>query len=127
MPPFPSVLMMRYLPYRTCPGSSMAALFHSSLQGSWYPAPHPHLRQEGAGVRLVPILVVNKIDRSDARIAAVVDEVLELFIDLGAHEHQLSFPIVYASAKMQIAGLSPTDEMLNLVPLFETILQHVPC
>ncbi len=76
--------------------------------------------------KLTPILVVNKIDRPDARLAAVVDEVLELFIDLDASEDQLNFPIVYASARQQIAGLEPNGKMDSLEPLFETILHHVP-
>ncbi|HEY3999293.1 MAG TPA: GTP-binding protein, partial [Candidatus Xenobia bacterium] len=75
---------------------------------------------------LVPILVVNKVDRPDARLAAVVDEVLELFIDLEATDDQLSFPVVYASARQQIASLDPKGPMTSLEPLFETILQHVP-
>ncbi|MHB2016067.1 MAG: translational GTPase TypA [Candidatus Xenobia bacterium] len=76
---------------------------------------------------LVPILVVNKVDRPDARVAAVVDEVLELFIDLDATEEQLSFPVVYASARQQVASLDPKGPFENLQPLFDTILQQVPC
>jgi len=75
---------------------------------------------------LVPILVINKIDRPDARPQAVVDEVLELFIDLGANDAQIEFPIVYASARQGIASLTPDGEMKSLQPLFETIVSHVP-
>ena len=75
---------------------------------------------------LVPILVVNKIDRPDARAQAVVDEVLELFIDLGAEDHQIDFPVVYASARQQVASLSPEGPFENLQPLYETILRHIP-
>ena len=78
-------------------------------------------------VGLVPILVVNKIDRPDARPQAVVDEVLDLFIDLGANERQIEFPIVYASARRQVASLSPDGPFENLKPLYDTILQHIPC
>jgi GTP-binding protein len=76
---------------------------------------------------LVPILVVNKIDRPDARPQAVVDEVLELFIDLDAEDHQIEFPVVYASARQQVASLSPDGPFENLQPLYETILKHIPC
>jgi len=76
---------------------------------------------------LVPILVVNKIDRPDARPQAVVEEVLELFIDLDAEDHQIEFPVVYASARQQVASLSPDGPFENLQPLYETILKHIPC
>jgi len=76
---------------------------------------------------LVPILVVNKIDRPDARPQAVVDEVLELFIDLDAEDHQIEFPVIYASARQQVASLSPDGPFENLQPLYETILKHIPC
>jgi GTP-binding protein len=75
---------------------------------------------------LVPILVINKIDRPDARPAQVVDEVLELFIELGANDQQIDFPIVYASARNGIAGLTPDEPMTNLQPMYETIVKHVP-
>ncbi|MBI3926603.1 MAG: translational GTPase TypA [Armatimonadetes bacterium] len=75
---------------------------------------------------LVPILVVNKIDRADARPAAVVDEVLGLFMDLDSTDEQISFPIVYASARDQVAGLGLEDPKLDLQPLFQTIVEHVP-
>jgi len=75
---------------------------------------------------LVPILVVNKIDRPDARAEQVVDEVLELFIELGAEDHQIDFPIVYASARSGVAGYKLDDEMKNMQPMFETVVKHVP-
>lgn len=75
---------------------------------------------------LVPILVINKVDRADARPAAVVDEVLELFIELGANDRQIDFPIVYASARDGLAGLSMEQPLKDLQPLFETIVAHVP-
>jgi GTP-binding protein len=75
---------------------------------------------------LVPILVVNKIDRPDGRPAQVVDEVLELFFALEAQDHQIDFPIVYCSAKDQVASLSADGPFENLAPLFEAIVEHVP-
>jgi GTP-binding protein len=81
--------------------------------------------------RLPVILVVNKVDRPDARIAEVVDETYELFLDLDAAEDQIDFPIIYASAKAGRASLErPTDGGMpleeNLKPLFETILGTIP-
>lgn len=76
---------------------------------------------------LSPILVVNKIDRPDARPQQVVDEVLELFIDLGANDDQIDFPVVYASARQQVASYSPDGPFENLQPLYETIIKHIPC
>lgn len=75
---------------------------------------------------LVPILVINKIDRPDGRPDQVVDEVLELFLSLEAQDHQIDFPIVYASAKDQISSLEVDGKYENLAPLFETIVKHVP-
>ena len=81
--------------------------------------------------RLPVILVINKVDRPDARIAEVVDETYELFFDLDADEHQIEFPVVYASAKAGRASLNrPEDGGMpdsdNLVPLFKTLLETVP-
>ncbi|HCP61188.1 MAG TPA: translational GTPase TypA, partial [Actinobacteria bacterium] len=76
--------------------------------------------------RLPVILVVNKVDRPDARIKEVVDEVYELFLDLDADEHQIEFPILYANAR---AGWASTDPGLvgsDLKPLFETLLERIP-
>jgi GTP-binding protein len=72
------------------------------------------------------ILVVNKVDRPDARIAEVLDEVYELFIDLGANERQIDFPIVYANAKAGWASLEPDVEGSDLKPLCELVLEHIP-
>jgi GTP-binding protein TypA/BipA len=77
------------------------------------------------------VLVINKVDRPDARIAEVVDETYELFLDLDAAEEQIEFPIVYASAKAGRASLKrPEDgampEEQNLQPLFETIMSAIP-
>src|ERR1700733_11068750 len=71
-------------------------------------------------------LVVNKIDRPDARIQEVVDEVYELFLDLDATETQIEFPIVYSIAREGKAGLPPDTLEENLGPLFDTLLATVP-
>lgn len=76
-------------------------------------------------LKLKPIVVINKIDKPNARPMEVVDEVLDLFIDLGADEDQLDFPIVYASAKAGIAKLDVDDESETMEPLFETIVKYV--
>ncbi len=75
---------------------------------------------------LRPIVVINKIDRHDARPADVVDEVLDLFIDLGADDDALEFPTVFASATLGTAALDPTQQPDNIFVLFDTILKHVP-
>jgi GTP-binding protein len=72
------------------------------------------------------ILVVNKVDRPDARIDEVVDEVYELFLDLDADESQIEFPIVYTNAKAGWASLDPEVEGNDLGPLLELLLEHVP-
>ena len=74
-----------------------------------------------------PIVVVNKVDRPGSRPEEVVDEVLDLFIELGADESQIEFPVVYASGKSGYAYVSDDDSKDNLKPLFETIINEVPC
>ncbi|NUR75256.1 MAG: translational GTPase TypA, partial [Thermoleophilia bacterium] len=76
--------------------------------------------------RLPVVLVVNKIDRPDARVAEVVNEVYELFLDLDATADQIEFPIVYAIARDGKAGLDPDALADDLTPLFETILETIP-
>ncbi len=81
--------------------------------------------------RLPVILVINKVDRPDARIAEIVDETYELFLDLDADEHQIDFPIVYTSAKAGRASLTrPADGVMpdetDLEPLFDTIIKTIP-
>ncbi len=76
--------------------------------------------------KLAPIVVINKIDRPDARVQEVLNEVYDLFIDLDATEDQLDFPVIYTNGKLGIAKLNLTDESDNLEPLFESILQHIP-
>jgi len=77
-------------------------------------------------LNLKPIVVINKIDRPEARPNEVIDEVLELFIELGADDEQLDFPIVYASSREGYAIYNLGDEPKNLEPLFETLISHVP-
>jgi GTP-binding protein len=75
---------------------------------------------------LTPIVVVNKIDRPNARPAEVVDEVLELFIELEASDEQLDFPVVYASALNGTASMDAEQQNDNMSDLFDTILRHIP-
>ncbi len=75
---------------------------------------------------LPPILVINKIDRPDARITEVVDEVYDLFIDLDATDKQLDFPIVYTNARDGIAKLKMEEEGRDLQPLFDLIVNTIP-
>ena len=77
-------------------------------------------------LHLKPIVVINKIDRPEARPDEVIDEILELFIELGADDDQLEFPVVYASGKDGYAISNLTDEPKNLEPLFEMIVNKVP-
>jgi GTP-binding protein len=76
--------------------------------------------------RLPVILVVNKVDRPDARIDEVVNEVYELFLDLDADETQIEFPIVYCNARAGRAGLTPDDLADDLRPLFDVLLDTIP-
>ena len=75
---------------------------------------------------LRPIVVVNKIDRPDARPAEVLDEVFELFLNLEANDEQLDFPTLYASGRAGYAGLDDSVREGDLTPLFDTIVSHVP-
>jgi len=77
-------------------------------------------------LELPPILVINKIDRSDARIQAVLNEVYDLFIDLDATEAQLEFPVIYTNAKQGVAKLNIEEDSDNLTPLFEMIIKTIP-
>lgn len=75
---------------------------------------------------LTPIVVVNKIDRDFARPQEVVDEVIDLFIELGADEDQLEFPVVYASAINGTASLNPEKQDENMQSLYDSIIEHIP-
>ncbi|MBQ1482580.1 MAG: translational GTPase TypA [Erysipelotrichaceae bacterium] len=76
-----------------------------------------------AGLR--PILLINKIDKKDARINEVIDEVYDLFLDLNANDDQLDFPILYGIARNGIVRYNPSDSNDDINPLFETIVSHV--
>jgi GTP-binding protein len=82
--------------------------------------------RKALAARLPVVLVVNKVDRPDARIAEVVDEVYELFLDLDADEGQIEFPIIYCNAKAGRASLSAEETGDDLEPLFATLADHIP-
>src|ERR1700693_2674860 len=75
---------------------------------------------------LPPIVVINKIDRPDARIQEVLNEIYDLFIDLDAGEDQLDFPVLYSNARAGVAKGSLYDDSHDLPRLFDTILEHIP-
>ncbi|SEJ26478.1 GTP-binding protein [Propionispira arboris] len=75
---------------------------------------------------LKPIVVINKIDRPDQRVEDVYDEVLELFMELGADDDQLDFPVVYAAARAGIAKMNMEDESDNLSPLMDLLVKEIP-
>ena len=76
--------------------------------------------------RLPVVLVINKVDRADARIEEVVDQVEELFLDLDADEHQISFPILYSNARAGWVSTERGVEGTDVAPLFQAIIDHVP-
>ena len=76
--------------------------------------------------KLPIVVVINKIDRSDARIEEVINDIYDLFIDLDANEQQIGFPILYTNAKRGIAHRKPGDESADLKPLFDTICSAIP-
>jgi GTP-binding protein len=75
---------------------------------------------------LKPLVVINKMDRQDARAEAVLDEVFQLFIDLGANDEQLDFPVLYASGVARWASLDPSTPGENLVPVMDAMLDKIP-
>ena len=81
--------------------------------------------KKSLALNLKPIVVINKIDRPGARPLQVVDEVLELFIELGANDDQIDFPVIYASGKQGTASLTPDKQDENLQCLFETIINTI--
>ncbi len=94
-----------------------------------FEGPMPQTRfvlKKALDLKLKPIVVINKMDRPEARALEVLDATLDLFIDLGADDEQLDFPVVYASAKEKKAWLELDEEGKDLRPLFTTILEHVP-
>lgn len=76
--------------------------------------------------KLPMLLVINKIDRSDARIKEVLDEIYDLFIEVEADDEQIDFPILYTNAKLGIAHNKPGDSGDDLKPLFEAIIKEIP-
>ncbi|MGA1984493.1 MAG: GTP-binding protein, partial [Acidobacteriaceae bacterium] len=76
--------------------------------------------------KLPPIVVINKIDRPDARVPEVLNEIYDLFIDLDATEDQLDFPVLYTVAKTGVAKTSMEDDSTTLKPLFDAILKSIP-
>lgn len=94
-----------------------------------YEGPMPQTRfvlEKALELNLKVIIVINKIDRKDARLSEVADEVLELLLDLGATSEQLDSPFVYASARMGTSSLHPNEEGKNFEPLLDTIISHIP-
>ncbi len=94
-----------------------------------FEGPMPQTRfvlQKALELNLKVIVVINKIDRKDARIDEVKDEVLELLMDLEANDEQLDSPFVYASARSGISSTDQSEIGTDFIPLFETILQHIP-
>src|ERR1700740_2441424 len=85
-----------------------------------------YVLQKALAAKLPPIIVLNKIDRSDARPAEVLDEIYDLFIDLDATEDQLDFPIIYTNAKTGVAHRKLGDSSTNLQPLFDEIIASIP-
>lgn len=81
--------------------------------------------KKSLALNLKPIVVINKIDRPEARPLEVLDEVLELFIELGANDEQLDFPVIYASAKEGKAKINLNDEAINMNCVFETIINKI--
>ncbi|KMO85295.1 GTP-binding protein TypA [Megasphaera cerevisiae DSM 20462] len=77
--------------------------------------------------KLKPIVVINKIDKPEARVSEVEDEVLELFMELDATDEQLEFPVIYANGRDGIAKYSMDDDSDSLEPLFKTIVKYCPC
>src|SRR5476649_1505225 len=76
--------------------------------------------------RLTPIVVINKIDRPDARAQEVMNEVFDLFIDLDASEDQLDFPVLYTNARIGTASTTADGAGVDLRPLFDAVVEHVP-
>jgi GTP-binding protein len=94
-----------------------------------FEGPMPQTRfvlRKALALNLKPIVVINKIDRADARPIEVLNLVFDLFMELNASDEQMDFPVVYASAKTGVAKYALDDSSTNLIPLFETILSKIP-
>ena len=94
-----------------------------------FEGPMPQTRfvlRKAMELNLIPIVVINKIDRPSARPAEVLNEIYDLFIELGANDDQIDFPVIYTSARAGVSGFSTEDLKEDLEPLFSTILEHIP-
>jgi len=94
-----------------------------------FEGPMPQTRfvlRKAMELNLIPIVVINKIDRPNARPAEVLNEIYDLFIELGANDDQIDFPVIYTSARAGVSGFSAEDLEDDLEPLFSTILEHIP-
>ena len=85
-----------------------------------------YVLQKALAAKLPPVVVLNKIDRADARPQQVLDEIYDLFIDLDATEEQLDFPVIYTNAREGLAHRAPGDGSSDLLPLFEAIVDKIP-
>jgi GTP-binding protein len=85
-----------------------------------------YVLQKALAAKLPPVVVLNKIDRTDARAKEVLDEIYDLFIDLDATEDQLDFPVIYTNAREGVAHRTQGDSSKDLLPLFETIVERIP-
>ncbi len=95
-----------------------------------FEGPMPQTRfvlEKALALNLKIIVVINKVDRKDRRVAEVINEVLELLMDLNASEEQLDCPIIFASARFGTATLDQEAEGKDMIPLFEEILKRIPC
>ncbi|APM38701.1 translational GTPase TypA [Clostridium kluyveri] len=94
-----------------------------------YEGPMPQTKfvlKKALELKLEPIVVINKIDRPDARASEVLDEIFDLFVELGASDSQLDFQVVYCSAKAGFAKYEIEDDSATMEPLFDTIIKNVP-
>lgn len=94
-----------------------------------FEGPMPQTRfvlRKSMELNLIPIIVINKVDRSNARPKEVLNEIYDLFIELGANDEQINFPVIYTSARIGSAGFSPDSLDKNLEILFSTIIKYVP-
>jgi len=85
-----------------------------------------YVLQKALAAKLPPVVVLNKIDRTDARPKEVLDEIYDLFIDLDATEEQLDFPVIYTNARDGVAHRKQGDDSKDLLPLFEAIVERIP-
>jgi GTP-binding protein len=85
-----------------------------------------YVLQKALAAKLPPVVVLNKIDRTDARPNEVLDEIYDLFIDLDATEDQLDFPVIYTNARDGVAHRKQGDDSKDLLPLFEAIVERIP-